>query len=82
MQSSSAGAVVCNAGYRWIDGMKLKSDILKIVKKMVCYIAILGQKHTLFVAMRDIAGENKSLEVVDFPESMRVKTQELLPYFT
>ena len=53
--------------------MKLKSDMLKIVKKWYSDIAILGQKHKLLVVMRDNAGENKSQEVVDFFESMRVK---------
>ena len=65
--------VDCNSGYRWIYGMKLKSDMLKIVKKWYSDIAILRQKHKLLVVMRDNAGENKSQEVVDFFESMGVK---------
>ena len=35
--------VNCNAGYSWIYGMKLKSDMLKIVKKWYSDIAILRQ---------------------------------------
>ena len=63
--------VDCNSGYRWIYGMKLKSDMLKIVKKWYSNIAILRQKHKLLVVMRDNTGEDKSQEVVD-----------LLQYFT
>ena len=63
--------VDCNSGYRWIYGMKLKSDMLKIVKKWYSDIAILRQKHKLLVVMRDNTGEDKSQEVVD-----------LLQYFT
>ena len=37
--------VDCNSGYRWIYGMKLKRDMLKIVKKWYSDIAILRQKH-------------------------------------
>ena len=43
----------CNSRYRWIYGMKLKSDMLKIVKKWYSDIAILRQKHKLLVVMRD-----------------------------
>ena len=53
--------------------MKLKSDMLKVVKKWYSDIAILRQKHKLPVVMRDNAGENKLQEVVDFFESMGVK---------
>ena len=53
--------------------MKLKSNMLKVVKKWYSDIAILRQKHKLLVVMRDNAGENKSQEVVDFFESMGVK---------
>ena len=39
--------VDCNTGYRlgWIYSMKLKSDMLKIVKKWYSDITILRQKH-------------------------------------
>ena len=63
----------CNSGYRWIYCMKLKSDMLKAVKKWYSDIAALQHKHLLLVVMRDNAGENKSQEVVDFFESMGVK---------
>ena len=53
--------------------MKLKSDMLKVVKKWYSDIAILRQKHKLLVVMRDNAGENKSQEVVGFFKSMGVK---------
>ena len=55
--------------------MKLKSYILKVVKKWYSDIGILRQKQKLLVVMpvRDNAGENKSQEVVDFFESMGVK---------
>ena len=29
----------CNSGYRWVYGMKLKSDMLKVVKKWYSDIA-------------------------------------------
>ena len=51
--------VDCNSGYRWIYGMKLKSNMLKVVKKWYSDIAILRQKHKLLVVMRDNVGENK-----------------------
>ena len=44
---------------RLLYGMKLTSDMLKIVKKWYSDIAILRQKHKLLVVMRDAAGENK-----------------------
>ena len=50
--------VDCNSGYRWIYCMKLKSYMLKVVKKWYSYIAILRQKHKLLVVMRDNAGES------------------------
>ncbi len=65
--------VDCNSGYRWVYGMKLKSDMLKVVKKWFSDIADLRQKHKLAVVMRDNAGENKSQEIVDFFESVGVK---------
>jgi hypothetical protein len=62
-----------NPGYRWVYGMKLKSDMLKVVKKWFSDIADLRQKHKLVVVMRDNAGENKSQEIIDFFEFVRVK---------
>ncbi len=53
--------------------MKLKSDMLKIVKEWYSNIAILRQKHKLLVVMRDNAGENKSQEVFDFFVSIGVE---------
>ncbi len=53
--------------------MKLKSEMLKVVKKWYSNIVILRQKHKLLVVMRDIAGEYKSQEIVDFFESMGIK---------
>ena len=50
--------VDCNSGYRWIYGMKLKSDMLKIVKKWYSDIAILRQKHKLLVVMREYQGQH------------------------
>ncbi len=49
----------CNSGYRWVYGMKPKSDMLKVVKKCFSDIADLRQ---LVIVMRDNAGENKSQE--------------------
>jgi hypothetical protein len=54
--------------------MKLKREMLKVVKKWYSDIAVLKQKHKLLVVMRDNAGENKSQEIVDFFESMGIKT--------
>ncbi len=31
--------VDCNSGYRWVYGMKLKSDMLKVVKKVTLWIS-------------------------------------------
>jgi hypothetical protein len=63
----------CHTGYRWVYGMKVKSDIVKVVKKWYSDIADLRQKHTLVVVMRDNAGENKSHELIEFFESVGVK---------
>ncbi len=55
--------------------MKLKSDMLKVVKTWSSDFADLRQKHKLlvFVVMRANAGENKSQEIIDFFESVGVK---------
>ena len=53
--------------------MKLKSEMLKVVKKWYSDIAVLRQKHKLLVVMRDNAGEIKQQEIVDFFESMGIK---------
>ena len=55
--------------------MKLKSDMLKVVKKWFSDIADLRQKHKLVIVMRDNAGEYKSQEpeIIDFFESVGVK---------
>jgi hypothetical protein len=37
----------CNSGYRWVCGIKLKSNKLKVVKKWFSDIADLRQKHKL-----------------------------------
>jgi hypothetical protein len=42
-----------NSGYRWVYGMKLKSDMLKVVKKWFSDIADLRQKHKLVIVMQD-----------------------------
>ena len=55
-------------------GMKLKSYMLKVVKKWYSNIVILRQKHKLLVVMRDNAGENKSQEVVDFSSQWESRT--------
>ena len=65
--------VDCNSGYRWLYGMKLKSDMIRIVKKWYSDIADLRQMHKLVVVMRDNAGENKSQEIIEFFESVGVK---------
>ena len=65
--------VDCNSGYRWLYGMKLKSDMLGVVKKWYSDIADLRLKHKLTVVMRDNAGEHKSQAIVDFFESVGVK---------
>ena len=43
--------VDCNSGYQWIYCMKLKSDMLKVVKKQYSDIVLLRQKHKLIVVM-------------------------------
>ena len=65
--------VDCNSGFQWIYCMKLKSNILKVVKKWYSDIAILRQKHKLLFAIRVNADENKLQDVVAFFESMGVK---------
>ena len=54
-------------------GMKLKSDMLKVVKKWYSDIADIRLKHKLVVVMRDNAGENKSQDIIDFFESVGAK---------
>ncbi len=53
--------------------MKLKNDMLKVVKKWFSDIADLRQKHKLVIVMRDNADENQSQEIIDFFESVGVK---------
>ena len=65
--------VDCNSGYLWLYGMKLKSEMLNVVKKWYSDIADLRLKHKLVVVMRDNAGENKSQAIIDFFESVGVK---------
>jgi hypothetical protein len=43
--------VDCNSGYRWLYGMKLKSEMLNVVKKWYSDIADLRLKHELVVVM-------------------------------
>ena len=52
----------------------MASATLKVVKKWYSDIADLRQKHKLIIVMRDNAGENKSQEIIDFFESVGVKT--------
>jgi hypothetical protein len=70
--------VDCNSGLRWlyaavVYGMKNKSDLPKIVKKLYSDNADLLQRHTLVVVMRNNAEKNKSQEILDFFESAGVK---------
>ncbi len=54
-------------------GMKLKSEMLNVVKTWYSDIVKFRQKHKLVAMMRDNAGENKSQTVVDFFESLGVR---------
>ena len=65
--------VDCHTGYRWLYGMKTKDEMLQVVKRWYGDIADLRQKHTLFVVMRDNAGENKSKEIMEFFDSVGVR---------
>ena len=55
--------------------MKTKNDMLKATKKWYSDIADLRQKYTMVVFMRDNAGKNKSLEIIDFIESIGATNQ-------
>ncbi len=48
---------------------EIKDDMWKRKKKWYSNIAKLRQKYQLFVFMRDIAGENKSHEIIDILKS-------------
>jgi hypothetical protein len=65
--------VDCHTGYRWLYGLKVKSDMLKAVKKWYSDIADIRQKYKLVLVMRDNAGEKKSHETIEFFESLGVK---------
>jgi len=65
--------VDCHTGYRWLYGMKTRDEMLQVVKRWYGDIADLRQKHTLVVAMRDNAGENKSKEIMEFFDSVGVR---------
>ncbi len=65
--------VDCHTGYRWLYGIKVKSNMLKVVKKWYSDIADLRQKHKLVVVMKHNAGENKSREIIEYFESIGVK---------
>ena len=66
------------------NGYKLwsedKDDILKAVKTWYSDISVLREMHTLLVAMRDNAGENKSKEIVEFLESHGIENRYSTPY--
>jgi hypothetical protein len=53
--------------------MKLKSYMLKVVKKWYCGIADVRLKHKIVVVMQVNAGENKSQDIINFFESVGVK---------
>jgi hypothetical protein len=53
--------------------MKVKSALIKLVKKWYSKIVVLRRKHKLLVVMRNHAGENKSQEIIDFFESMVIR---------
>ena len=57
-------------------GMKVKSDIIKFVKKCYSDITDPRQKHIFVLVMRDNAGENKPHELNELFEG-----QELLQHF-
>jgi hypothetical protein len=61
--------VDCHSGYRWLNGMKTKDYMLKVIKKWYSDIADIREKHDLVVVMRDHAGENKSQEIMEFIQS-------------
>ncbi len=55
--------------YRWLCGLKIKDEMLKVVQKWYSDIAELREKHTPYVVMRDNNGETKSQKICDFFES-------------
>ncbi len=58
--------VDCNTRYRWIYGMKLKREMLKLVKKWYSSIAVLRQKHKLLVIIKtNLKKSLKSLNWID-----------------
>jgi hypothetical protein len=59
--------------------MKVKSDMLKVVKMWYSDIADLRQKHKLVIFVRDNAGKNKLQEITEFFVSLSVKTYFFLP---
>ncbi len=58
--------VVCRLRYRWLYCMRIRDEMLQVVKRWYSDIADLRQKHTLVVAMQDNAEEIQANGLLEF----------------
>ena len=68
------------SGFKWLNGLKTKDEALGAAKRWIAETAQLREKHTLFVVMRDNAGENKSKEISDYFRLMGVANRYSTAY--
>ena len=54
------------SGFKWLYGLKTKDEALGAAHRWIAETTQLREKHSLYVVMRDNAGENKSKEISDF----------------
>ena len=66
-------------GYRWIYGMKMKDDAIKVLRKRYSDIIDLRTRHKLVVLMRDNTSEYKSEEMMQFLESKGIRSHFSTP---
>ena len=66
--------------YRWVYGLKEKSDANDAVRKWICDIANIRARHVLQILIRDNAGELKSADFSTFIESLGVKNYFSVAY--
>ncbi len=67
-------------GYRWLNGLKTKDEVLMAVKKWYSNMAKLRDMNKIYVVTRDNSGENISKEIREFLESKRIQNYSSTPY--
>ena len=66
--------------YRWVYGLKEKSDANAAARKWICDIANIRARHVLQILIRDNAEELKSADLNTYIESLGVKNYFSVAY--